>query len=385
MSLNLKRGPFRSPRIGLMAAALSATFMGTALHSAHALNPFETPSSGSGSVAYTSSTPRITAFDVNRISRVEPGAELSFRLTGTPGAQASLRIDGAQRDLVLRETASGVYEGAYVVSTRDRIDPNARVNANLRVGNRIGTAVLDEPLVSGYAYPGNQSAVLPVIQSFTVSRAELPPSRRDGGGYAADQRQELKFELRGTPEGRASVQIPGARVRSVRLEETFAGQYEGSYVVDSSERIQADRPIRARLRVGNQNVTAASNDLLRAGYVQSNSALCVDCGRVRDINQLETDGDGNLLGTAAGGVLGAVLGSQVGKGDGRIVGGVAGAVGGALLGREIQKRTGKQNYYEIVVDMDDGSQRRINVADRGILDVGTPVQFQNGELRVINR
>ncbi|SDL85426.1 Uncharacterized conserved protein YcfJ, contains glycine zipper 2TM domain [Franzmannia pantelleriensis] len=45
-----------------------------------------------------------------------------------------------------------------------------------------------------------------------------------------------------------------------------------------------------------------------------------------------------LLGTAAGAVVGGVLGNQVGGGSGKKLATVAGAVGGGLAGREVQGR-----------------------------------------------
>lgn len=46
----------------------------------------------------------------------------------------------------------------------------------------------------------------------------------------------------------------------------------------------------------------------------------------------------SVVGTAAGAIVGGLLGNQVGGGSGKKIATVAGAVGGGLAGREVQKR-----------------------------------------------
>jgi hypothetical protein len=45
--------------------------------------------------------PRIEGFNVDEVRRMDPGAELNFDLFGTPGGYATVRIDGATRNLTL--------------------------------------------------------------------------------------------------------------------------------------------------------------------------------------------------------------------------------------------------------------------------------------------
>ena len=86
--------------------------------------------------------PVIRGFNVDEVRRLEPGVELNFDLYGSPGGSATIRIDGATRNLTLSETEPGQYEGSYTISTRDRIRPNSAVTANLREGNRVASQVL---------------------------------------------------------------------------------------------------------------------------------------------------------------------------------------------------------------------------------------------------
>ena len=96
---------------------------------------FNLPFAAAQTTQRADTMPRITEFDVQGIERLEPGAELEFTLWGTPGAEATLRIDGAQRLAVLTEVSPGVYQGVYTINSRDRIAPDARVTGNLRRGH----------------------------------------------------------------------------------------------------------------------------------------------------------------------------------------------------------------------------------------------------------
>jgi hypothetical protein len=90
--------------------------------------------------------PRISALDVAPVKQLGAGAQLRFELRGTPGADASLRIDGARRVLGLAEVAPGHYQGVYIVGAEDRIAPDATVVGNLRRGEQLGLALLTGPL-----------------------------------------------------------------------------------------------------------------------------------------------------------------------------------------------------------------------------------------------
>ena len=317
--------------------------------------------------------PRITAFDVKEVERVEGGVDLDFTLWGTPGAQAVLHIDGARRDLTLTETASGVYQGSYTVSSRDKIAPDARVTGVLRRGNQVGTALLDEPLQRGWVSP--VAVTTPEIANFTV---------RHGGDRNVGSRIEIA--LRGTPGGRATVRLPGARQRMLLLDEVRPGEYSTSYLVQRGDELDPEQPAVARLRVGERSVVsslprALAGSRVNVRYDPRDAAACVDCGRIEAVNRVEVDGDGNHVGTVAGGLLGAVIGSQFGKGDGRTAAGVAGAVGGALLGREYEKRSRRSVHFEVVVRLTNGERKVVNVNDEPALRVGDEVRLVDGVIQ----
>ena len=108
--------------------------------------------------------PRIQRFTVAPISHIEPGAELSFTLAGTPGGKASVRVNGMEGKVFLEETTAGNYQGYYTIKSRDRITASSRVTANLRTDTRQADAVLREPLVA-------TGAVKPVVLPNQPARA----------------------------------------------------------------------------------------------------------------------------------------------------------------------------------------------------------------------
>jgi uncharacterized protein YcfJ len=105
-------------------------------------------------------------------------------------------------------------------------------------------------------------------------------------------------------------------------------------------------------------------------------AVCASCGVVRSITVIAQEGQGTGVGAALGAIVGGVAGNQVGGGSGRKIATVAGAVGGALLGNNIEKNRNAVTYYEVAIDMEDGSRQLITVPDTGGLAVGTAVSVQ---------
>jgi outer membrane lipoprotein SlyB len=63
----------------------------------------------------------IDAFDVEEVASLAPGAVLQFSVFASPGASATVLIEGGRRLVELREVQPGVYEGTYVIEAGDRL------------------------------------------------------------------------------------------------------------------------------------------------------------------------------------------------------------------------------------------------------------------------
>jgi len=100
-------------------------------------------------VAWTATSLHVEAFDVEQVPQLTAGARLNFSVFGTPGATATLHIEGARHPLELREVQPGVYEGSYTIDERDHIAPDGRVIAILRRGEQVASTMLAEPLQIG--------------------------------------------------------------------------------------------------------------------------------------------------------------------------------------------------------------------------------------------
>lgn len=345
-----------------MSAAALVLAIGAAL-----ATPFPT------AAASAAPTPRVTGFDVEQVLQLNPGTDLGFTVWGTPGAQAALQIDGAQRALALVETSPGIYRGIYTISQRDRIQPDARVSANLRNGNRVGSAILDEDLQGGTPRAADNAGAAPKIDRLEVRH----------GAPGAPGRQ-LDFTLSGTPGGRASVSMIGAQPR-FRLTGTRSGTYTGSYAVRPNDRLDPKDAIAARLRVGARSTSTTLDNALDVTRLNRLALAqpCSDCARVTAVNRTEVEGDGRYIGGAvAGGLPGGVLGSQVGGGSGGTAAQVAGVLGGVVLGREVQERTeDKEDHFEVVLRMrDDSSQRMLSYDEAPEFKVGDKVLLRDGGL-----
>ena len=108
------------------------------------------------------------------------------------------------------------------------------------------------------------------------------------------------------------------------------------------------------------------------------AARCASCGIIESIRAAEMQGDGSGLGAVAGGLTGAVVGSQFGSGNGRTLMTIAGAAGGAYAGNAIEKNVKKKTVYRITVRLDDGGARTVTHAQQPAFAVGERVRIVNG-------
>lgn len=117
--------------------------------------------------------------------------------------------------------------------------------------------------------------------------------------------------------------------------------------------------------------------------------VCADCGTVEAVTPVQRQGNVNGvavgdttigLGTVAGGVVGGLLGNQVGGGSGKTAMTVLGAAGGAFAGNQIEKNMKKVTVYQVRVRMNDGSTRNVEVSSS--IPVGSRVIVEGNNLRM---
>lgn len=342
-----------------------------------ALLPFAAITMGNN-VAYAQAhhssvaAPHIDGFNVDEVATLSPGTDLNFTVFGTPGGTATLRLRGARRNLTLSEVEPGQYEGTYTISARDALTAKSSVTANLRVGHKVATALLAESLQTnaGQRAQGVSSAILPKIDRFEVQpNADLSPGN------------DLKFTLFGTPGGKADMTIVGTTGKFF-MPEVRSGEYIGNYTIRQRDHITANSAVTANLRVGD-SITSASlgkqlSTAAAATVVPRQAALCTTCATVEAVNAVEVNGDGGYLGTIGGGVVGALLGSQVGGGNGKKAAEIAGALGGAYAGHVIEGNIKKTVHYETMVRFQNGATQTISTEANPGLAVGEKIRVDNG-------
>ncbi|HEY0858859.1 MAG TPA: glycine zipper 2TM domain-containing protein [Albitalea sp.] len=167
--------------------------------------------------------PRVDRFDVEEVDRLDPGTPLHFSLYGTPGATATLRIEGADDTLALQEQHAGVYEGTHVIAPHERITPHSRVSAELRLGERVALALLEEPLVLGTAVAA-RCADCGVVQSVRAVDAGGSPGM--AGAVAGGVLGAVIGRQIGEGDGRTLAGILGA----------IGGAYAGREIERSQHR-----------------------------------------------------------------------------------------------------------------------------------------------------
>lgn len=320
--------------------------------------------------------PHIKGFSVDPVSVLEPGTELNFEVYGTPGGYATLRIDGATRNLNMTETSPGTYRGSYAIGVHDRIRPNSTVTANLRVNSMVDTRVLADAIVHGTNSDEDRSRMA-MADAPHVTRFDVQGSDNLGPG------NELKFTVMGTPGAKVDVQIAGTR-GIFFLPEVHPGEYTGLYMIRRDDHIAPDAPVTATIRENGRYSTATLGRPLLAGAGgrrhddERVARYCSNCATVESVNVIQGRSGSGALGTGAGAVVGGLIGNQVGSGTGRTAATVAGAVGGAIAGREIERSRDGGQRYEVVVRHGDGSTETIAYDNDPGFRAGEHVKINDG-------
>jgi len=198
--------------------------------------------------------PSISQFELEPVAEIKPGAELFFRVQGTPNARATVRVSGVGRTLVLQEVDDGVYEGGYTLRGSDKATPASSAVASLRTAGGTARVTMGRLSASPPAPAQPPQAQQPPRPAapLAISRFQVTPITKIEPG------EELRFQLDGTPGGRASFTIENV-VANVPMREVSPGHYEGAYTIRRLDKLTGGVPIVATLEANGQAVRTQLN------------------------------------------------------------------------------------------------------------------------------
>ena len=116
--------------------------------------------------------------------------------------------------------------------------------------------------------------------------------------------------------------------------------------------------------------------------VAAAAPVCATCGVIDSYSAVKIQGENNGVGAVAGGLGGALVGSQIAGRHNHTIGGVVGAIGGGLLGNAIESHERTTTVYDVRVRMADGSMRTVRQST--VPNVGQRVNVEGHTLRPID-
>ena len=151
--------------------------------------------------------PGIDRFTVTPVDKLEPGVDLRFHVEGTPGAKATVAIQGVNRDIPMKEVRPGQYEGTYTVRKLDHFPPSGNIVARLESGGQTARTRLTQSFLA--------DAKPPVLRNPSPRDGEaVPPGQisitgtfDDSGGVGVDP-QSVRVLIDGRDVTRNSTITP---------------------------------------------------------------------------------------------------------------------------------------------------------------------------------
>ncbi len=205
--------------------------------------------------------PELRSLKVSSDNGLSAGAELGFTVEGTARAKSHVRIDGVNRDIILKETARGVYTGTYTILSQDRILQTSPIRAIVQAGNRnvvanyifpVGMATAPVPLadpVKAKIKEKEKEKTKVKTEKLRIDRFTVDPVAKLEPGA------ELHFSLNGMPGGTADVAIPGI-AKKVSMNEVSPGVYAATYTLRKQDKPKSTSTMVATLSQGDKSVRA---------------------------------------------------------------------------------------------------------------------------------
>ena len=224
--------------------------------------------------------PELRSLKVSSDGGLSAGAELGFTVEGTARAKSHVRIDGVNRDIILKETARGVYTGTYTILSQDRILQTSPIRAIVQAGNR--------NVVANYTFPVGMAPTPVSVPLADPVKAKVKEKEKEKEKVKAKTEKlridsftvdpvtklepgaELHFSLNGMAGGAADVTIPGI-AKKVAMHEVSPGVYEATYTLRKQDKPKSTSPMMATLSQGDNFVTAKPGKA-KAGTAKAGSA-----------------------------------------------------------------------------------------------------------------
>lgn len=132
------------------------------------------------------------------------------------------------------------------------------------------------------------------------------------------------------------------------------------------------------LRDAKEEYRKALSELRKEPARADQAQACSDCGKVVSVRTGEQQGKGSAVGLIGGGVVGALLGNQIGQGSGRDIATIAGAAGGAYAGHKIEENVKSTKIWKVTVRFENGDEKSYDFDHDPGLMAGDPVK-KSGE------
>jgi len=110
----------------------------------------------------------VDAFDVEQVASLAPGTVLQFTVFSSPGASATVMVEGVRRLVELREVEPGIYEGSYAIEAADRLRVGSTAVATVWRDGAVVRAALEESLLLDGAPPTPVAAPSPSVVAQTA-------------------------------------------------------------------------------------------------------------------------------------------------------------------------------------------------------------------------
>jgi outer membrane lipoprotein SlyB len=199
---------------------------------------------GIASVPVAAAALKVDAFDVEQVARFEPGTILQFSVFATPGASATVLVEGARRLVELREVELGVYEGRHVIDGEDRIGPDSTAVATVWRNGAVVRATLEESLLLDGSPPAAAASPEPAPSQRTAPAEPAwqrsPAPQHAGNAFpvppAVSQERQADCRHCAVVESIRAVDVPTGPAYAGAIAGGIAGAIFGDQIGKAHER-----------------------------------------------------------------------------------------------------------------------------------------------------